>query len=394
MKKTTLLLFALVAAFGLGAVNVADDDARQAVYGALDEAVPALAAAPFAGRTVAVLPISGDTSGLVAGRLKNLLTKAGFTCVEGKDEPMWNELVKEIAWDERKDDILDPATLVKFGKLKGIQILLYGNVRVLDRNPDRVYAEIELHATDLATRQHIWGGNFACRFYTGKDVQGIVSLDSQLRMLLKKNFEEAKQSLLSPEYAPKLAGVKTVTVIPLSGDIDRYLSGLAVEMLTQTSHLPKNPQIPSLAQVRSFVRDGQLGSDAIFYGAVRDLSRKLKSEKAEGGNKVSTYALETDIQLFLEDAKTGNVLWSRTITLSDEQTEKRQLTAEERKAGRELKKQLRQEKLEDVPEQFKEDLADNWKGYLTWIGIAVGGIILLVILIAAIKGILSNFFVR
>lgn len=381
-------------AFGAEPQGIVDDDARQAVYGALDQAKSALAAAPFGNRTIAVLPLPGDTSGVIAGRLKSLLTEAGFSCVEGRNDPMWQSIVDEIAWDERKDDILDPATLVKFGQLKGVQILLYGKVCVLDRNPDRVYAEIELHATDLATRQHIWGGNFACRFYTGKDVQGVVALDPQVRMLLKKNFEEAKQSLLAPEYAAKLAQVKTVTVIPLAGDIDRYMSGLAVEMLTQTSHLPKNPQIPSLAQVRGFIRDGQLGSDAIFYGAVRDLSRRPKSEKIVDGNKISTYTLDTDIQLFLEDAKTGNVLWSKTITLSDEQTEERQLTPEERKAARELKQQLRQEKLSDMPEQWKEDVADNWKSYLMWGGIIVGGIVLLVILIAVIKGIISNFSIR
>ena len=374
MRKTLLAcLFAFsLALMSASGQDLAREEARQAVYGALEQARQSLSSAPFGRKTIAILPIPGDSSALITGRLKNLVTQCNFTCVEGKSDPMWNEIIKEIAWDERKDDILDPSTLVKFGKLKAAQILLYGKVRVLSQNADRVYAEVELHATDLATKQHIWGGNFACRSYTAKDVQGIVALDNNVRLLLKKNFEAAKAALLAPQSVSKLANIRHVTVIPLAGDIDQYMSGLAIEMLTQTRHLPKNPQIPSLAEVRQFIRNGQLSSDAVFYGAVRDLSRRHKSSEVEGKHRKTVFTYNIDIQLFLEDAKTGNILWSKTVTLSEDMTCEQELTPAEQKVERSLRREQRQEKIKDVPNQMKEDLVDNWKTYLMWTGIVIG----------------------
>lgn len=387
MKKTVILLLLACSVF-CRAQGIADDDARQAVYGALDQAKTALKSAPFGNRTVAILPVPGDSAGLLSGRLKNMLTELGFVCVEGKEDPMWNEIIREIAWDERKDDILDPATLVKFGKLKAAQILLYGRIRVLDRNADRVYAEIELHATDLATRRHIWGGSFAFRFYKGGEMQGIISLDNDLRMLLKKSFEEAKKSLQSPETAGKLETVKTVSVIPLAGDIDQYMTGLAIEMLTQTRHLPKSPRIPSLSQMRAAARDGQLEGDAVFYGAVRDLRRTDPVDRPTSDKKMeSSCTIHADIQLFLEDLKSGVILWSKTITLAENFRTERPMTSAELAAAR-------QTKIDAIPDAIKEDVVDNWKQYAVIFGIILGAVVLLVLVIVGIKAFSSYHNVR
>ena len=126
MKKLItvfVLMFTVLSASANSYAFLADDDARQAVYGALDKAIPALKSAPFGNRTIAILPMKAGHS-ILAGRLKNMLVQSGFVCVEGKEDPMWDEILKEIEWDERKDDILDPATVVKFGKLKAAHILM------------------------------------------------------------------------------------------------------------------------------------------------------------------------------------------------------------------------------------------------------------------------------
>ena len=383
MKKILFLLLA-VAAFPLFAAGLGDDEVRQAVYGALDQARAALKTAPFGQKTVAILPFPGDRDGLFTGKLKNQLTSLGFICVEGKEDPMWNEIVKEIAWDERKDDILDPATLVKFGKLKAAQILLYGKVVDIDKNDDRVYVEIELHATDIATKQHIWGGTFAARIYKSKDMQGIISLDGELRALLKKSFAAAKESLLSPEYAGKLGEVRNVTVIPLAGDIDEYMTGIAIEMLTTTRHLPKRPQIPSLSQLRAVAKAESASGDVVFYGAVRDLRKTSPTKKAVDRKTMrETYTVNADIQLFIEDLKTGTILWSKTITLSDKVSEDRAMTAEERAAAR-------KESREELGGSLADALIDNW-------GKILGGIIGIAVLIFVglfIKAYLTNRMVR
>ncbi len=392
-KRMTLCALLCVALFSAVQANVNgrinDEDIRQALYGALDNAKADLKAAPFGQKTIALLPFKGPYERLFDGRLKNMVTAAGFVCVEAKEDPMWDEIIKEFAWDERKNDILDPQTVARFGKLKAAQILLYGSVKVLDGNGKRIYAEIELHATDIVTKRHVWGGNFAHRFYKGDDVKGIVELDESLRLLLKKNFDVVRQSLLSAEVAGKLSTARTVSVIPLAGDIDRYITGLAIEALTQTRHQPKSPRIPSLSQVRVSARDGQLANDAIFYGAVRDLYvtplvlTPLKKEK----RMQESYTVSADIQLFMEDVRTGVVLWSKTVTLSETLSSVREMTARE-------VAWVRQEKFDAAPAAIKEDVIDNWKFYLVLVLSVVGGIVVLIALVIGIKAFVSYNNVR
>lgn len=295
----------------------ADDYSRQALNGALSSSRISLVKAPFGKSHVAVLPIRNDLGGYVTERLKNLITECGFDCVEGKNEPMWDEILREIAWDTRKDDILDKNTIVTFGKLKAPQILVYGSIAQMNKNNERVYAEIVLHATDLRTKQHIWGGTFAYRFYPAENVKGIIDLDSNLRNLLTKNFETAAQDLA--QKAPLMKNVKSVTVIPLAGDIDHYMTNLAITALTRSGLAPRNPRIPTLSMVENIMRDKLLDSDAILYGAVRDLSiaiADVKFDYAARTKKIS-YVYHTDIQLTLEDARTRNILWSSSINLPE-----------------------------------------------------------------------------
>ena len=127
--------------------------------------------------TIALLPIKRDSEDYALGVLKNAATGAGFTCVEGKEDPFVQEVFKEIEWDERKDDILDPATLAKFGKLKAAKLLMYGVVREATGGNGRGYVEIEAHISSIETKQHLWGQVFARRFYTAPEVTGLVDLD-------------------------------------------------------------------------------------------------------------------------------------------------------------------------------------------------------------------------
>ena len=384
MKNILVFILAVLGFVPLFAQGLGDDDVRQAVSEALAQAQTSLKTAPFGNKTIAILPIPGDTSGYFTGKLKNQLTSLGFTCVEGKEDPMWDEIIKEIAWDERKDDILDSDTLVKFGKLKATQILLYGKVVTIDKNSERIYVELELHATNLTTKQHIWGGTFATRIYKGKDIQGIISLDNNLRLLLKKNFETAKESLVSPEYAGKLNDVKSIAVLPLAGDIDEYLTGLAIEMLTATRHFPKRPQIPSLSQFRVDAKADPSLADAVFYGAVRDLHKSNAETKAVDRKTMQEVCtVNADIQMFLEDLKSGNILWSKTVTLSETVTVDRPMTEEERV-------QARKEHRDELGDSFMDTLVSHWPMIL----LGVVGFVVLCFVCVFIKTYLANRVVR
>ncbi len=352
MKRILILLVLVACVWQLNGQTADWEFDLMAVREAVGKAESSLKHAPFGKEPVALLPLKGDVDGVMAASLKTLLTNIGFNCVEGKEDPMWNEIIKEVEWDERKDDILDGNTIVRFGKLQAAKILIYGGVRIIDRNMDRVYAEIDLHATNLTTKQHIWGGTFASRIYYGLNVNGIIALDVNLKQLLKKNFNEARESMQQPAVAGRLANVKTVAVVPLVGDVDQYMTGLALEMLTETSHAPKTPTVPSLLETRLAVRNHSLPCDAVFYGYIRDLNKSQtvyrqlpQEEKVEA---VCTY--NADIQMFLEDVVSGSVLWSRTVTMSELVSEKRDMTLEE------LRKALQEQ---DERDKFKRVILDK-----------------------------------
>jgi len=354
MKRIILFFIILACVWRVGAQTAEWEFDQMAVREAVAMAKDSLKRAPFGSEPVALLPLKGDEDGLVAASLKNLLTELKFNCVEGKEDPLWDEIIKEIEWDERKDDILQPATVVSFGKLQAAKYLIYGGVRTIDQNAYRVYAEVDLHATNLTTKQHIWGGTFASRIYFGVNVNGIIAMDNNLKTLMQKNFNEAFASMQQPATASRLANVKSVAVVPLVGDIDQYMTGLATEMLSKTSHAPKQPAVPSLLETQVAIRNGSLPCDAVFYGYVRDLSRTQtvfkqlpQEEKVEAS---CTYNAE--IQMFLEDAASGLVLWSKTMTMAETVSEKREMTLDElRKAlqdhdERENLKRIRLEKAE------------------------------------------------
>ena len=393
MKKilTNLLLFALICTAAAD-FKVTDDESRQALYSAIDQAAESIKAAPFGKKIVAILPVRGvsvEFSSLLVHRLKNVVTKGGFVCVEGKEDSMWDEIIKEFAWDERKDDILDPATVAKFGKLKAAQILLQCRILTIDKNKDRIFAEIELHATDIVTKQHIWGDNFTCRFYFNEQLEGIVQLNNDLRMLLKKNFESAYTSMVAPEFENKLVNIKTVTVVPLAGDVSRYMTGLAFDMLTRTKMIPKNPMIPTLSLVRSTARDKKLDSDAIFYGSVRQLSRTYKDSynSEDKMYRVKNYTVEADVQLFLEDAKTGAVLWSKTVTFSEVFAEQTLLSDKEIR-------EINEDNFSNILNDIKGNIADNWPRYLLYIFGVLAAIGILILLLLGLKTLISFFTIR
>ena len=355
MKRNWLVLFLVLA---LPLMGQLDDHSRQALNGALSAASASLANhAPFGAKNVAVLSIRNDKGNYVQQRLKNILTDCGFVCVEGKDEPMLEKIQQEIAWDRKKDDILDPDSLVRFGKLKATQILVYGSIAQLDRTDERVYAEVLLHATDLRTKQHIWGGSFAYRFYPGTDVTGGVELNEELKTLLKTIYDKAEQDLLS-----KKLDVRNVAVIPLAGDIDRYVTNLTVEMLTHCRLSPRNSRIPTLALVENAIRDHSFDAAAILHGAVRDLSIAVTGEEIDWGKDVKTIhsLCRADIQLTLQDVS-GNILWqfnfhgSRSLKRDVKPTE-----AEKNKHQAEIEAQR---KKDQELEKYKQE---QWRAARLW----------------------------
>ena len=300
----------------------AQTEASEIVALALDDAVSAVrsslagSASVPDGKPVAILPIAGD-DGSVIGLLKNALTSAGKTCVEGKEDPMWDEVLKEIAWDERKEDILDASTVDKLGALKSAQYLMYGSLRRLAASRRYALVELELHITCIATKQHVWGGTFARRHYApGDDPSGAVDIPPKERIALVDGVRAKIEASL--KKSEKLGAVKKVAILPMSGDLDRYAEGLLRDVLSASSMTPVNLDVNSRAEARLALREGAVGADALMYGVLRDVSASVVETKPTGEK---TYSAVMEIQACIEKGATREILWSDTVQFATEFTD-------------------------------------------------------------------------
>ena len=313
MKKVVMSIAVCLAALFCGAID-ADELVTLALKDVVGEAGKSIAAAPVPkGQAIAVLPLAGDDGDGIKALVKNALTAAGKTCVEGKEDPMWDEILKEIAWDERKEDILDKSTVDKFGKIKSAQFLLYGGCRRLAVDKRYVLVEIELHLTSIATKEHVWGGTFAKRLYApGEDPKGIIDIPAEIRRTLRGKLSDKIAASL--KASSKIGGVKKVVCLPLAGDIDQYVEGIVRDVVSASSLTPVNMDVRSRAEARFALREGPAKADAILYGALRDLSPVLKETLPNGER---TYSAEAEVQLWVEKGVTREVLWSDTVAASE-----------------------------------------------------------------------------
>jgi hypothetical protein len=308
--KHRLYLLAIAAALACPLTAAAagfPEEVRQALRLCAGDIQAALAKSDLPKDTpIAILPIANDSEDYAIGMLKNAVTGAGLQCVEGKEDPIVQEVFKEVDWDERKGDMLDAETIVKFGKLKATRLLMYGTIRETSGGNGRGYAEIELHVVSLVTKQHPWGQVFARRFYSAPNVVGLVDLDPDMRQVIRESFERAVPALKADA---KLKNTRTIAIVPLAGDMDRFITGLAESMISKTQLLPKQLDIATLGEARVLLRDNPQAADAVLYGAVRDLSRKTLNTYPDRVEYETTSA----VQLTIQESKTGNILWSELI---------------------------------------------------------------------------------
>ncbi|NLB68375.1 MAG: hypothetical protein GX804_01630 [Lentisphaerae bacterium] len=292
-----------------------DEDIRQAIQGALKEASVSLKQSGIqAGVPISSLPIHNDKNGYVESQIKLGVTDAGLQYVEGKTDPFWDEVLSEVAWNTRKADMMDQKTLVTFGKLKASKILIYGTVRAAEKTGRRVYAEIELHASSLETKEHLWGGNFAKRIYLPgpEPIYGITDIPSEIRDPMKAQLGSRVADSLK-RASEKLSPIKTVAFVPLAGDVDQYVTLMMRDAISGSHLNPKGLDLNTLGEARMLLRDQPVQADALLYGAVRDISQKLSSRTFAS----TTWLVEAEIQSCIEDSTSNEVLWSDTITVSE-----------------------------------------------------------------------------
>ena len=282
-----------------------DDDEREAIAHAMEEVVASVKASKaLDGKSISILPVRNDAGDVVYSYLKNAVVSAGKRCVEHKDDPMWNEVVAEMVFDDKNDGLLDEKTLVKFGSLKATDVLLYGTLRSCTKTGNRVLVELDLHATDVATKEVVWNADVFKRWYTtGTDVaaRGISDLSQPVRNRLADTVRAKLVESLKAE--PKLQGVQSIVLTPLTGDEDLYCSHILRDAITKSGFLVGNDMDRSTFQ-------GAKPTEAVAYGEVRRL--EFHDRRAFFG-LFWACNFDLDLQSAISQNEGRSILWSETV---------------------------------------------------------------------------------
>lgn len=135
----------------------------ETVQRAADEAIAQLAeqlnAAELSDiRNVAVLPLAGDGDGYITTGLRSAVTGTDLKLITRESET-WEMLLDEFEqWSARRQDVMDPETVQEFGKIQGVDAILYGRVWDNDVNmwSIRGHVKVTAHLADVETGQVAW----------------------------------------------------------------------------------------------------------------------------------------------------------------------------------------------------------------------------------------------
>lgn len=187
-----------------GSLQAAERAVDYAAEDAAVEALKALKVAQAKAGRIAVLPLSDDTENLYPVVRAELASYPGLYEFYTRNEAEWDTLLSEIEFADRRGDVMDATTIQKFGRIKGVEALLYGSVREasVDARGNGV-VRLSLTLSEVETGRQLWSGNITGQYAPVREASGAV---------LKAVINAAGQA------AENLSGMKSRL-----GNLDIYL---------------------------------------------------------------------------------------------------------------------------------------------------------------------------
>lgn len=156
------IMVAAGALLAIGGMSWSRADERETLQRAAEQSVekitPALAQTSFKGvKNVAVVPLRGDMDGYITERVRDSVTHTPYSLFTRSDSA-WDLLLKEIEWGAKREDIMNPETIKKFGRIEGVDAILYGIVwdDTVSLWSIRGHVKMSLILADVETGQELW----------------------------------------------------------------------------------------------------------------------------------------------------------------------------------------------------------------------------------------------
>lgn len=224
---------------------------------------------------IAFVGLAGDKGDLGTIFRSGLLRVPGSYNFFTRDDSEFNVLLSEIEFGDRRGDVMDQSTIKSFGKIKGVDALLYGKLLEATVEGDEGIVRVTLTLADVETGQLLWSGNI-----TGKYTKP-TPRDNIDRKIIEATIDAGK--LIAAKISNKKNQVKTdIFLLPLVGKMSGELTDiLTTELISNcTNNLLSFYSEPSAVNVNS----------------VRNLSYKLAGEGTNGVSQVQLGKLLTQLE--------------------------------------------------------------------------------------------------
>jgi len=160
--KTAWMVVALALLAVAGGIRPARADDAEMMRRAIDKAVARISteldATEFSIKSIAVVPLRGDTDGgYVTDQIRSAVTSSPYAAFT-RDDETWDTLLAEIGWGDKRGDVMDAATIQKFGSINGVETILYGVVwdKSFSDSGARAHTRIGVRLAVVETGQEIW----------------------------------------------------------------------------------------------------------------------------------------------------------------------------------------------------------------------------------------------
>lgn len=140
-----------------------------------------------------------------------------------RDEEEWDTLVEEIDFANRRSDVMDRGSIQEFGRIQGVDSLLYGDIREARIVDDQAVVRLALTLAEVETGEILWSSN----------VEGEYSITSQPQPLpenVRRAAIAAAQNAADRlhDWGGNLDDTVQVFFLPLQGENGGLLTDIMV----------------------------------------------------------------------------------------------------------------------------------------------------------------------
>lgn len=214
---------------------------------------------------IAFVGLAADKGDLTATFRSGLLRVPGSYNFFTRDDKEFNILLSEIEFGDRRGDVMDQSTIKQFGKIQGVDALLYGKLQEATVEGTDGIVRVVMTLANVETGQLLWSGSITGTYTTPTPRENINL------QVIEAAVDAGKK--LAEKLAEKTNIPMTdVFLLPLVGKMSADLSDmLSTEVISSNQN-----------QSLSFFSE----PSAVNTNTVRNLSYKLAGEGSSGVSQV------------------------------------------------------------------------------------------------------------